>query len=159
LNCHLAFYTPEWDSKIRNFTLDEAQKSFVFLPSAAIDWSIQDNNCFPVVILVDNEPVGFFVLHQNEESQTFIENVNAIFLRAFSIDRKHQGKGYAGLAMNSLPKFVQNHFPQIVEIVLTVNENNLPAKRLYEKSGFQYNGKSKVGRSGNELVMHYSLNG
>jgi RimJ/RimL family protein N-acetyltransferase len=139
--------------------LDEAQKSFVFLPSAVIDWSIQDKNCFPVVILFEDEPVGFFVLHHSEESQTFTENVNAIFLRAFSIDRKHQGKGFAGLAMNSLPKFVLNHFPQVVEIVLTVNENNLPAKRLYEKSGFLYKGKSKVGSSGIELVMHYSING
>jgi RimJ/RimL family protein N-acetyltransferase len=159
LNCRLAFYTPEWDSKIRNFTLDEVQKSFVFLPSAAIDWSIQDNNCFPVVILVENEPVGFFVLHHSEEIQTFTENANAIFLRAFSIDRMHQRKGYAGLAMNYLPEFVLIHFPQLVEIVLTVNENNLPARRLYEKSGFLYKGKNKIGRSGIELGMHYSLNG
>jgi RimJ/RimL family protein N-acetyltransferase len=158
LNSRLAFYSPEWDSKIRNFALDEAQKSFVFVPSAVIDWSIQDKNCFPVVILFEDEPVGIFVLHQSEESQTYTKNVNVIFLRAFSIDRKHQGKGFAGLAMNSLSKFVLNHFPQVDEIVLTVNENNLPAKRLYEKSGFIYNGKSKVGSSGIELVMHYSLN-
>jgi RimJ/RimL family protein N-acetyltransferase len=64
--------------------------------------------------------------------EAFSENVNAIFLWAFSIDRKHQGKGFAGLAMNSLPNFFLNHFPQVAEIVLTVNENNLPAKRLYE---------------------------
>jgi RimJ/RimL family protein N-acetyltransferase len=157
MNCRLAFYSPEWDSKIRNFTLDEPQKSFVFLPSAAIDWSIQDINCFPVVVLIDDEPVGFFVLHHSEEIINFTDNVNAIFLRAFSIDWKHQGIGYAGLAMNILPKFVLNHFPQVDEIVLTVNENNLPAKRLYEKSGFLYKGKNKNGRSGIELGMHFHL--
>jgi RimJ/RimL family protein N-acetyltransferase len=91
--------------------------------------------------------------------RNFTDNVHAIFLRAFSIDWKHQGKGYAGLAMNILPKFVLNHFPQVVEIVLTVNENNLPAKRLYEKSGFLYKGKNKMGRSGIEQSMHFSLKG
>jgi RimJ/RimL family protein N-acetyltransferase len=158
MNCRLAFYSPEWESKIRNFTLDEEQKRFVFLPSAAIDWSIQEINCFPVVILVDDEPVGLFVLHHSEEIQSLTENLNAIFLRAFSIDRKHQGKGYAGIAMKSLPMFVLNQFPQVVEIVLTVNENNLPAKRLYEKSGFLYKGKNKIGKSGIELGMNYLLN-
>lgn len=159
MNCRLALYSTEWDSRIRNFTLDEAQKSFVVLPSAVIDLSIQDINRYPVVILFEDEPVGFFVLHQSEEIQTFTDSVNAILLRAFSIDRKHQGKGIAGLAMNSLPKFVLNHFPHVNEIVLAVNENNLLAKRLYEKAGFLYKGNSKVGRSGIELIMHYSLNG
>jgi ribosomal protein S18 acetylase RimI-like enzyme len=62
------------------------------------------------------------------------------------------------IAMNSLPEFVLHHFPQVVEIVLTVNENNLPAKRLYEKSGFLYKGKNKIGKSGIELGMNYLLN-
>lgn len=42
MNCRLAFYSPEWESRIRSFTLDEAQKSFVALPSAVIDLSVQD---------------------------------------------------------------------------------------------------------------------
>jgi RimJ/RimL family protein N-acetyltransferase len=110
-----------------------------------------------VVIHFEDEPVGFFVLHYSGETHNFTENDNALFLRAFSIDRKHQGKGYAKSAMNSLPKFVQQYFPQIIEIILTVNENNLAAKGLYEKSGFVYVGKNKQGRSGIELGMHYLL--
>ncbi|WP_350338897.1 GNAT family protein [Paenibacillus sp. UMB7766-LJ446] len=67
----------------------------------------------------------------------------------------NQGKGYASLAMKFLPLFVLNLFPQIDEIILTVNKDNLPAKRLYEKSGFVYKGKTKLGRSGVEFVLHY----
>lgn len=156
MSCRLAFYSPKWESKIRNFTLDESQMGYVFLPHKALDF-FQDENCFPVVILFEDKPVGFFVLHNSGEIYDFTENDNAIFLRAFSIDRKHQGKGYAKLAMSSLPKFVRYYFPKVVEIVLTVNENNLAAKRLYEKSEFVYKGKNKKGRSGIELGMHYSL--
>lgn len=156
MSCRLAFFNSEWESIIRDFTLYKSQMGFVFLPSKALDF-FQDENCFPVVILFDDEPVGFFVLHNSGEIYDFTENDNAIFLLAFSIDRNHQGKGYAKLAMNSLPKFVQHYFPQVGEIILTVNENNLAAKRLYEISGFIYKGKNKQGRSGIELGMNYLL--
>jgi RimJ/RimL family protein N-acetyltransferase len=129
------------------------------LPNKALDWSTQDKNCHPVVILFKGEPVGFFVLHNSKETQHFTHNTNAIFLRSFFIDKKHQGKGLARSAMNSLPSFLHHHLPQVVEIILTVHEKNLPAKRLYEKSGFLYNGKSKPGRNGIELAMNYMLKG
>jgi RimJ/RimL family protein N-acetyltransferase len=157
MNCRLAFYIPEWESQVRNFTLDESQMGFAFLPSKALDF-FENQNCYPMVILFGEEPVGFFVLHHSGETHGFTDN-NAVFLRAFSIDKKHQGKGYATLAMNNLSKFVQDHLPEVEEIILTVNENNLAAKRLYEKSGFIYKGKNKIGRSGIELGMHYSLIG
>jgi RimJ/RimL family protein N-acetyltransferase len=156
MSCRLAIFNQELESIIRGFTLYESQMDFVFLPSKALDF-FQDENSFPVVIHFENEPVGFFVLHECGEIYDFTENDNAIFLRAFSIDRNHQGKGYAKLAMNSLPKFVQNYFPKVGEIILTVNENNLAAKGLYEKSGFVYKGKNKQGRTGIELGMHYLL--
>jgi RimJ/RimL family protein N-acetyltransferase len=157
MNCRLVPYSSEWDSSIRNFTLDEAQMGFTFLPSKAIDTA--GENCFPVVILLENEPVGFFILHRSQEiTQNFTQNDNAIFLRAFSIDRQHQGNGYAKFAMNQLPTYVQRLFPEIDEIILTVNEDNLSARRLYEKSGFLYIGKNKIGRIGLELGMHFSIN-
>ncbi len=51
MNCQLEFYTPEWESQIRDFELEEVQKDYVFLPSKALDWSTQVKNCYPVVIL------------------------------------------------------------------------------------------------------------
>lgn len=136
----------------------EWQKGFVFLPGKALDF-FETHHCHPTVILIDEEPVGFFVLHRSEETHDFTVNDHAVFLRAFSIDKDHQGKGYATMAMNNLPEFVRVHLPQVEEIVLTVNENNSAAKRSHEKSGFIHKGKTKVGRSGIELGMHYSLHG
>ncbi|WP_028552420.1 GNAT family N-acetyltransferase [Paenibacillus sp. UNC451MF] len=157
MSCQLAFYRSEWDSIIRSFSLDEEQKSFVALPSAVIDLSLEDPDRHAVVILFDNKPVGFFVLHHSVEFQTLAGNRSALLMRAFSIDSKHQGKGFARSAMRLLPEFVSIHFPQMNEVVLAVNESNVLAKRLYEKSGFQYKGINRAGRSGNEFIMHYSL--
>lgn len=157
MNGHLVLYSPEWDSDIRSFTLDEEQKKFVALPSAVIDLSLEDSDRHPVVIVSDDAAAGFFVLHLSEEFQALADNKNALLLRAFSIDKSHQGKGLARMAMNQLPEFVRHHFPQVNEIVLAVNESNSIAKQLYERSGFQYKGICRDGRSGNELIMHYSL--
>ncbi|MGF9696545.1 hypothetical protein [Paenibacillus sp. MABNR03] len=92
---------PEWESKVREFTLNESQMDFVFLPSKALDF-FRNEDCVPVVFLLGEEPVGFFVLHNSEEVYDFTDSDKLIFLRAFSIDRKNQRKGYATLADSSI---------------------------------------------------------
>lgn len=56
---------PEWESKVREYTLNESQMDFVFLPSKALDF-FRNEDCVPVVFLLGEEPVGFFVLHNSE---------------------------------------------------------------------------------------------
>lgn len=158
MSCQLKFYDFKWEPAIRNFTLDKAQLSYVFLPCNVIEWAVQDEYCYPIVILYEQEPVGFFILQYSEETREFTENADVLFLRAFCIDRRYQGKGYGKSAMNCLPGFTAAYFPHISEIILTVNEHNLPAKRLYEKSAFQYIGKNKTGRSGIEQGMRLFIN-
>ncbi|WP_231877909.1 GNAT family N-acetyltransferase [Ferroacidibacillus organovorans] len=158
MSCRLAFFSQEWESSVGNFKLHDSQMVFSFLPSKALDFFHNQDAC-SVVIFIDEEPVVFFVLHKCGETSDFTENNTAIFLRSFLIDKRHQRKGYAKLALAILPKFMEDHLPYVEEIVLTVDENNLAAKRLYEKSGFIHKGRTKVGRSGLELGMHYSLKG
>ncbi|MFD2611053.1 GNAT family N-acetyltransferase [Paenibacillus gansuensis] len=156
MSCELVFFRKAWENELKAFVLDESQMDYVFLPAKALD-VLNDEFCFSVVILWEDVPVGFFVLHFSEEVSLFTDHEYAVFLRAFSINQKHQGKGYAKAALNQLQNFMQTHFPQISEVVLTVNENNVPAQRLYEESGFSYVGKNKQGRSGMELGMHILL--
>lgn len=155
MNCRLEFYNPKWEIKVREFKLDETQKKFVALPDSVLDTSLEDQKRHPVIILLNQEPVGFFVLHESEEIQSLTNSSNVILLRAFSIDRKYQGKGFSKLALHILPEFVQTYFPHINEIVLAVHEENEVAKRLYEKSGFKFNNITKIGKK-TELKGFYT---
>ncbi|URN93802.1 MAG: GNAT family N-acetyltransferase [Candidatus Pristimantibacillus lignocellulolyticus] len=157
MKCRLDFYNSKWESIVRSFELNEKQKDFVFVPSKALDFFELDNNCFAIIIFLETEPIGFFILHRSKEAKDYSDKIQNVFLRSLSIDRNYQCRGYAGSAMRVLPKFICDNFPETEEIILTVHEKNTPAKKLYEKSGFVYNGKNIKGRKGNELVMIYSL--
>lgn len=50
---------------------------------------------YPIVILSNKIPVGFFVLHTTERVQEYSSNPQAMLLTALSMDHKQQGKGYA----------------------------------------------------------------
>ncbi|MFU1847767.1 GNAT family N-acetyltransferase, partial [Enterococcus faecium] len=43
------------------------------------------------------------------------------------------------------------------EVVLAVNEKNIPAQNLYEKVGFQDKGLRRMGRIGQQIIMHLSI--
>ncbi|MFC7392938.1 GNAT family N-acetyltransferase [Scopulibacillus cellulosilyticus] len=153
----LCFYQPEHGKELRGFSLPDEQMQFTRLPNKAIDQAIQDEKMHPVVVLSGNTAVGFFILHYGEGIRSFTDNPNAILLRSFSINHIHQGKGYGKKAMHLVPEFVIEHFPDIDEIVLAVNEKNLAAKQLYEKSGFQDKGNKRMGPKGMQYILHYHL--
>jgi RimJ/RimL family protein N-acetyltransferase len=153
----LSFYHSEHYAVLQSFYLPKEQEKFTALPTEVIDLAIQDENRYPVIILSRDTPVGFFVLYDGKDIQAFTSNPNAISLRAFSINYIHQGKGYAKKALRLLPGFVMKHFPNINEIVLAVNEKNVAARRLYEKSGFEDRGLRRLGKIGMQLILHYRL--
>jgi len=153
----LCFYRPEHSKRLSAFHLPEEQKQFTALPDEVLSESMRDPNRHPIVITAGEEPVGFFILHHGKEIHTYTINESALLLRAFSIDHAHQGKGYAKAAMMLLPEFTVKHFLDFTEIVLVVNARNLAAKRLYEKTGFQDQGITRMGKNGLQHVLHYAL--
>ncbi|MCP1306650.1 GNAT family N-acetyltransferase [Paenibacillus tyrfis] len=153
----LRFYRREHDVALRAFELPEEQAQFTALPGEVLEASLNDENQYPVVILAGDMPVGFFVLHRGEVTVPFSDNPNAILLRAFSVDRAHQGRGYAKRGMQNAAAFVAKHLPGVEEIVLAVNERNLVAKRLYEASGFRDTGRKRQGPIGMQHILSLSL--
>lgn len=89
--------------------------------------------------------------------QEFTENESALLLTSFSINYDRQGKGYAKKSLALLQAFVQRYFPMKNEVVLAVNEKNIPAQNLYEKVGFQDKGFRRMGPIGQQIVMHLPI--
>ncbi|HZG13931.1 MAG TPA: GNAT family N-acetyltransferase [Candidatus Bathyarchaeia archaeon] len=153
----LCFYRPEHSERLSAFHLPEEQKQFTALPDEVLSESMRDPNRHPIVITAGEKPVGFFILHHGQGIRSYTSNESALLLRAFSIDHAHQGMGYARAALLLLPAFTAKHFPDYTEIVLVVNSRNLAAKRLYEKTGFQDQGITRMGKNGLQHVLYCEL--
>ncbi|MBJ7897662.1 GNAT family N-acetyltransferase [Bacillus atrophaeus] len=154
----LSLYKPEHLSELADFELKETDKRFTALPKDVLTQAITIQDRYPVVILKEDLPVGFFILHISKETiAPYSNNPYAILLSALSINSVHHGKGYAKQAMLQLPAFVSAYFPWSDEILLAVNHLNTRAKHLYLKTGFLDKGRRKIGPIGEQLILHYYL--
>ncbi|WP_405078737.1 GNAT family N-acetyltransferase [Paenibacillus chitinolyticus] len=153
----LNFYKDEYDDGLRSFYLPDEQLQFSALPHEVLKAAAQDSHRYPVVILADSKPVGFFVLYDGEEIALYSDDPQTIVLRAFSVNHAEQGKGYAKQGLLLLPDFVRNHFPLARIVGLGVNMKNITARNLYLKCGFEDHGRTKIGPLGPQHILTLPL--
>ncbi|MYL34040.1 GNAT family N-acetyltransferase [Pontibacillus yanchengensis] len=153
----LALYNERYYKQLENYNLPEEMVHFTDSPLPAIHKSKQDQERFPVVIVYDEVPVGFFVLHGWNGVQTYSDNKQALLVRGFSIDSGYQGNGIATKSMQLLPRFVKEYFPGKDEILLAVNHKNRQAQHVYMKSGFIDKGKRIMGPKGELHLYHLDI--
>lgn len=157
MGTRLDFYHPSYKDYLLEYSLNEDQLHFTSHPLEAIRKCETDEERIPVFILSDHIPAGFFVLHGRDGAKEYSDNEKALLLRSFSVDRFYQGKGIAKKCMQLLPGFVTEHFPNVNEIVLGVNQRNVVAQNLYKRSGFADSGERKMGRKGELIIMNLLL--
>jgi RimJ/RimL family protein N-acetyltransferase len=153
----LDFYKLEYEPQLKDYYLPEEQQKYTSFPLDAVKKCETDNDRYPIVILKNNIPAGFFVLHGWEGVKAYSNNTEAILLRAYSVNAAYQGKGIASASIQLLPSFVKNRFPSKTEIILAVNHRNEKAQRVYQKSGFIDKGVRVMGRKGELLILHIDL--
>ena len=108
----------------------------------------------PLMVLADDEMVGFFVLIRNEDVQEVgADPATAILIRSLSIAENHRGQGFARQILQELPQFVREHFQRATSLTLSVAHGNLPAQELYEKAGYKDTGR----RYGEQFVLSQEL--
>lgn len=150
----LQFYKPKFLDSLKKFSLADDQEQFTALPSKMLE-ALPER--YPMVILSNNEPVGFFVLHTSARVKEYTDNPNAVLLTAFSINHSQQGKGFAKKGLEQLKDFIQDEFPSCDEVVLAVNKRNIPAQKLYEKVGYTDTGRRKMGKIGEQLIFSFHV--
>nr|WP_238942602.1 GNAT family N-acetyltransferase [Planococcus beigongshangi] len=106
-----------------------------------------------VIINVRNEVAGFLELDESDDRERYSNNPAALLLRGFSVNPKYQGRGIATGSIYALQDFIRREFPDFDEVVLGVNARNKPAKRLFEKVGFEDTGRRFMRTSGEQIVM------
>lgn len=150
----LKHFSNEYLDVLNSFELPDEQVQFTALPNKILEATEGQHR---IVILSENEPVGFFILHSTERVKEYSDNSKAMLLTALSVNHAKQGKGYAKQGMLLLSDFVKSEFPNCDEIVLVVNHKNFPAQQLYLKVGFQDTGKRKIGPIGEQFIMNLSV--
>lgn len=145
-------YRQEFLKLLKQFELPKEQAQFTGFPADML--KKVTNGQYPIVILSDNEPVGFFLLHSTDRVKEYTDNPNAMLLTALSINHSKQGKGFAKKAMYQLKGFVNHEFPECNEILLAVNHKNISAQNLYGKVGFNDTGKRKLGKIGEQFILN-----
>jgi len=155
---HLKFYEQK-DFPGVNYTLDENQLQYTATAEHALQRieEREDTLAFPITILKDEDPCGFFVLDFGDDKLELTDNKDAMLLRSFSINPEMQGKGIGKQAMIQLDEFVRENFKDCDEIVLAVNQNNASAYHLYLRTGYRDDGKTRIGRSGPQHILYKKL--
>jgi ribosomal protein S18 acetylase RimI-like enzyme len=147
----LVLYSDMFKSAIDHYVIREIQ--FTGAPQEAVKLSERDKQRHPVLVLADDDVVGFFVLHEGDGPKKYTDHPHTLLLRTFSIDSRYQGQGYGSCAIALLDEFVNRLFPSAEEIVLGVNHNNVPAQKLYLHHGFTDTGRRVIGIHGEQWVL------
>ncbi len=108
------------------------------------------------VLLEDDQPVGFFMLKRGEFLPAWATQGSAT-LHALQIDRRMQGKGLGKVFLQGLPDAVRAKWPDIQQIMLSVDADNLPALNLYLGQGWIDTGEAYKGRIGYERRLALTL--
>ncbi|WP_228458603.1 hypothetical protein [Chryseobacterium aureum] len=84
---HLELFKKEDLSGV-SYALDETQMRFTATAQQALQNISErdDNDAFPVTILEDDTPVGFFVLDFGEDKYELTDNENSVLLRSLSVN-------------------------------------------------------------------------
>lgn len=153
-NVTLDYYQLKYLPALTVYQLPKEQAKYTSLPANMLHSSETKS---PIVILANEEVVGFFVLHTGEIVKNYSDISTAMLLTSFSIDNRMQRRGFAKQGLLALNGFIKKHNPEITDVVLSVNKKNKPARRLYEQVGFTDTGKRIEGVIGEQLVLRKKL--
>ncbi|WP_459502902.1 GNAT family N-acetyltransferase [Bacillus sp. C1] len=156
-NIQLIPYDEQYKTTIEAFTLPSEQVQFTAKPRDLLEKAKKDPTRNVVVITANQKPVGVFALQSGKRVGEYTGNPHALLLTSFSIHYEEQGKGYAKKGLTLLHHFVSSHFSDKNEIVLAVNERNIPAQKLYFKVGFEDRDQRRMGPIGRQLVLYLPI--
>jgi GNAT superfamily N-acetyltransferase len=107
-------------------------------------------------LLVDDEPVGFCLLKRGEFLPHWAAQDSAT-LHALQIDHRLQGKGLGKAMLQQLPEAARSLWPDIGQLMLSVDADNLAALHVYVSQGWMDTGEAYKGRIGYERRLALQL--
>lgn len=95
----------------------------------------------PFGVYLASRAIAFFAIDfSNPPPDDQYSPTSPCWLESFMVAQDCQGKGYAKAILNRLPDLINQAFPHIRRLNLTVNFRNQVARALYRKCGFEDTG-------------------
>jgi len=109
------------------------------------------------VLLGDERPVGFFLLKRGDCLAHWAQQDATATLNALQIDHREQGKGLGKACLQALPAALSLKWPDITQLMLSVDADNQAAIKLYVGQGWVDTGEAYRGRIGFERRLVLEL--
>ena len=131
-NCTLEDFNFLFELKKENFKWyveiiwgwqDEQQKEF-------LKQQLKEHMLHTKIILINNEPCGVYITYKTESGDLFIDEISVL--------KKYQNKG---IGRKILEQQLKDNKKNKIKTLLQVYKEN-PAKRLYDKLGFEVCGET-----------------
>ncbi|AEB29644.1 putative acyltransferase [Carnobacterium sp. 17-4] len=120
---------------IEDYTIEETP--YTVKPMDGMTESLHESEKHPILVLEGNKMVAFFILQTGDTILNYVSNPHAILLKAHSVDKQYLKQGYGKASLEKLPRFINEHFPSITEIILLIDYDNISGQMMYIKSGFK----------------------
>ncbi|EUJ26876.1 GNAT family N-acetyltransferase [Listeria cornellensis] len=140
---------------LKNYTLTNDE--FSAHPLEILEQAAKTSSYHCTLISDNGIIAGFFVLDSGNDLTTYTAEPNALLLRGYSIDSTFQGRGYGTKSLAILKDYVRANFKGIASVVLAVNKRNIPAQKLYLKSGFTETQRVVLGPRGEQFVYELRI--
>lgn len=137
--------TKETVRAIVRLQVAEGQKHFVASNAVSIAEAYFEPNAWFRAIYADETPVGFIMLYDDAESQSYI-------LWRYMIDERFQGMGFGRRALEQVFDYVRTR-PGATELLTSYVPGDGNAGPFYEKLGFAHTGREEDG----EIVLRLDL--
>ncbi|BBN62619.1 MULTISPECIES: GNAT family N-acetyltransferase [Pseudomonas] len=108
-------------------------------------------------LLGDEKAVGFFLLKRDDCLPHWAQEDLTATLHALQIDHREQGKGLGKACLQALPAALRLKWPDITQLMLSVDADNSAAIGLYTGQGWTDTGEAYRGRIGFERRLTLML--
>ena len=118
-------------------------------------WLERVNNDYSLLALENNKPIGIISAYITEEKNNKVAHVVSVFVL-----KEARGRGVGEKLLNTVLEKIKKD-PTIKKVVLSVNKEQIPAVKLYQKFGFEIIGQKPEqlgdGKKHIEYEMELSL--
>ncbi|MFJ4208223.1 GNAT family N-acetyltransferase [Paenarthrobacter sp. NPDC089675] len=145
--------------EVARMGVSAGQRDFVGDPLRMMLVGLEDDSRFPYVIESEGAQVGVLTLQYGAASLAgWADDASAWLLRGFLIDVAYQGRGMGSLAaaaaVDEARKLALRLGGAESGVVLSVNERNPAAQKVYANAGFVDSGRYLGGSSGPQRTMY-----